>query len=299
VTGRLHVVRARYTADVGLERSMLELRRRAPPPPRAYDKAGEWLRFDLQLVVDGDVRVDNDLVTGELKGELTLTGSLASPGIVGTLAMADGSRARFRGNEFALSQALLAFTDRNKVELAMDVHGESQVREYQIFMHAFGPLADPQLTLTSAPPLSQPDIITLLSLGFTRRDAAAGTGVEGVATAAAAQALFSASGLDEQVKRFLPRSQMVRDLSVRITSEWSQETGQPEPRAEFESFLLRERLRLRYQAPLSAARGQKAQAELRLGRRTALQYQWDNDNPDVATGDHGVDLKFRWEWNDE
>ena len=74
-------------------------------------------------------------------------------------------------------------------------------------MHASGPLSDPQLTLTSTPPLSQPDIITLLSLGFTRRDATAGTGVEGgVATTAAAQALFSASGLDEQVKRFLPRS---------------------------------------------------------------------------------------------
>ena len=35
-----------------------------------------------------------------------------------------------------------------------------------------------------------------------------------------------------------------------------------------------------------------------LGRHTALQYQWDNDNPDVQTGDHGVDLKLRWEWID-
>jgi translocation and assembly module TamB len=300
VTGRLHVVRARYTADVALERSLLELRRRAPAPPRAYDKEGEWLRLDVQVVVDGDARVENDLVSGALRGEVTVTGTLAAPGVVGALAMAEGSRARFRGNEFALSHAVLEFTSRNRLEMAMDVHGQSQVRDYQIFMHAFGPLADPQLTLTSAPPLSQPDIITLLSLGFTRRDAAAGTGaVQGVATAAAAQALFSASGLDEQVRRFLPRSSMVRDLSVRITSEWSEASGQVEPRAEFESFLLRERLRLRYQAPLSGARGQKAQAELRLGGHTAVQYQWDPDNLDVPTGDHGVDLKLRWEWADE
>ncbi len=299
VTGRLHVVRARYTADVGLERSLLELRRRAPAPPRSYDKAGEWLRFDLQLAVDGDARVENDLVSGAVKGELTITGTLAAPGVIGTLSMEEGSRARFRGNEFALSHAVLDLTDRNKVEVALDVHGQSRVRDYQIFMHAFGPLADPQLTLTSSPPLSQPDIITLLSLGFTRRDAAAGTGVQGVATAAAAQALFSASGLDEQVKRFLPRNPMMRDLSVRITSDWSEVTGQIEPRAEFESLLLREKLRLRYQAPLSGGRGQKAQAELKLGSHTAVQYQWDNDNPDVATGDHGVDLKLRWEWTDE
>ncbi len=297
VTGRLHVVRARYTADVGLER--IELKRRAPAAPRSYDKAGEWLRFDLQLVVDGDARIENDLVSGVVKGELTVTGTLAAPGVVGTLSMADGSRARFRGNEFALSHAVLDLTDRNKIEVVLDVHGQSQVRDYQIFMHAFGPLSDPQLTLTSTPPLSQPDIITLLSLGFTRRDAAAGASVQGMATAAAAQALFSASGLDEQVRRFLPRNPMVRDLSVRINSEWSAETGQVEPQAEFESFLLRERLRLRYQKPLSGGRGQKAQAELKLGSHTAVQYQWDPDNPDVATGDHGVDLKLRWEWTDE
>jgi translocation and assembly module TamB len=300
VTGRVHVVRARYTADVALEKELLGGGGKPPPPPRPYDQAGEWLSLDVQLVVDGDVRVENDLVSGDVRGDLVLTGTLAAPGLVGSLAMAEGSRARFRGNEFLLSHAVLDFTDRNRVAVALDVHGESQVRDYRIYMHAFGPMSDPQLTLTSTPALSQPDIITLLSLGFTRRDTGAGGGVQGVAAAAAAQALFSASGLDEQVKRFLPRGKVVQDLSVRITSEWSEVSGQVEPRAEFESWLLRDRLRLRYQAPLSGARGQKAQAELRLGAHTAVQYQWDNDNPDRQTGgDHGVDLKLRWEWTDE
>ena len=299
VSGRLHVLRARYTAEVGLERNMMELRRRPPPPPKPYDRALEWLRFDLQIVVDGDVRVENDLVNGPARGELTLTGTLAAPGLLGSLNVGEGSRVRFRGNEFVLTHAVLDFTDRNKVEVALDVHGQSQVRDYQIYMHAFGRLSDPQVTLTSSPPLSQPDIITLLSLGFTHRDAGVGAGYGGVATAAAAQALFAASGLDEQVRRFVPRGQMVQDLNVRITTEYSEASGHVEPRAEFESLLLRDRLRLRYQAPLSASRGQKAQAELRLGGRASIQYQWDNDNPEVAaTGDHGIDLKLRWEWND-
>jgi len=72
VTGRLHVVRARYTENVELEKNMYDVRRRRPPAPRAYDKAGEWLRFDLQLAVDGDARVENDLVRAGVKGELTL-----------------------------------------------------------------------------------------------------------------------------------------------------------------------------------------------------------------------------------
>ncbi|MFT3914308.1 MAG: translocation/assembly module TamB domain-containing protein [Anaeromyxobacteraceae bacterium] len=296
--GRIHVVRARYTEDVGIEKAVLELRRKPPPPPRPYDKAGEWLRLDVQIAVDGDVRIENDLVRGPVTGDLLLTGTLAAPGLLGSLAMADGSRAVFRGNEFDLSHAVVEFTGRNKVELALDAHGEAQVRDYQVFMHIFGSMEKPQLTLTSSPALSEPDIITLLSLGFTRRDAAAGDGMAGVATAAAAQALVSASGLDEQVRRFLPRNGVLRDFSVRITSAYSEGTGQVEPRAEFESYLMKDRLRLRYQAPLGAARGQRAQAELKLGSHTALQYQWENDNPDVATGDHGLDLKLRWEWTD-
>jgi translocation and assembly module TamB len=297
ITGRLHVLRARYTENVDMERSLVEFRRRSAAP-RAYDKEGERLKMDVQLVVDGDARVENDLVRGTMRGEVTVTGTAAAMGFVGSVAMAEGSRAFFRGNEFDLSHAVIDFTERDRFAMSFDVHGEAQVRDYEVFMHLFGPLADPQLALTSTPALSQPDIVTLLSLGFTTREAAAGTSVQGVATAAAAQALMSASGLDEQVRRFLPRGGAIRDASVRITSAYSEGSGQVEPRAEFESWLWRDRLRLRYQAPLSGARGQRAQAEFRLGRHTALQYQWDNDNPDAPAGDHGVDLKLRWEWND-
>jgi translocation and assembly module TamB len=296
VTGRLHVLRARYAENVDLEKSVLELRRRQVTAARTYDKAAEWLRFDLQLAVDGDARIENDMARGGVRGELTLVGSLAAPGLVGSLTMTEGSRAMFRGNEFTLSAAAVDFTERNRIEMQLDVHGQSRVRDYQVFIHVFGSLTEPKLTLTSSPPLSQPDIITLLSMGYTSRDTPASAGVQGVATAAAAQALISASGLDEQVRRFLPRGEVLQDLSVRVTSAYSEGAGQVEPRAEFESWLVKDRLKLRYQAPLSGARGQKAQAELRLGAHTALQYQWDNDNPDVHAGDHGLDLRLRWEW---
>ena len=296
--GRLHVVRARYTENVDLERSALEFRRQAAVG-KAYDPAGEWLRFDVQLVVDGDARVENDLVRGQVRGEVTLTGTMGAPGLVGTLAMAEGSRATFRGNEFALSHAVVDYTERRAIKMHLDVHGETRVREYQVFMHVLGPYDAPVIQLTSQPSLTQEDLVALLSLGFTTRDAALSGTASGIATAAAAQALYSVSGLDEQVRRFMPRGGPLRDFTVRMTSAYSEGSGLVEPRAEFESKLLDDRLRFRWQAPLSAARGQRAQAELKLGGRASVQYQWENDNPDVATGgDHGLDLKLRWEWTD-
>lgn len=297
LAGKLHVLRASYTEKVDLEKSILEFkRRRATPKP--YDKADEWLRFDVELLVDGDARVDNDLVKGNVKGDVTLTGSLAAMGLIGTLAMTPGSRATLRGNEFNLSQVVVDFVDRHRIFAKFDVHGEAQVRDYQVFLHYYGTLEDPQLQLTSNPALTQQDVLALLSLGITTRDTAATSSAGGIATAAAAQALFSASGLDDQMKRFLPREGPFKDISMRVTSAYSEGSGQVEPRAEIEGKIA-DRLRLRYQAPISGARGQRAQAELKLGAHSSLQYQWDNDNPDVMTGgDHGLDLKFRWEWND-
>jgi translocation and assembly module TamB len=298
VSGLLHVIRARYTKDVEIERSLFELKKKAAPP-KPYDPSAEWLRLDVRIAVDGDARIDNDLVRGGVRGDLTVTGTLASPGLVGTLSMTDGSRAWFRGNEFVLSRAVVTFADRHGLDGQLEVNGDAQVRDYVVHIHLFGSIAAPELNLTSDPALTKPDIITLLSLGFTGREMANGSGVGGAATAAAAQALFSASGLDEQVRRFLPRDGPVSDLALRITSGWSEATSQIEPRAEVESWLLRDRLRLRIQSPLSGTRGQKIQAEMRLGGNAALQYQWDNENPDApAGGDHGLDLKLRWEWND-
>ncbi|WP_235969405.1 translocation/assembly module TamB domain-containing protein [Anaeromyxobacter diazotrophicus] len=298
LSGKLHVLRARYTEPVELERRLVEVQRRRPPP-RPVDRAGAWLRLDLAMAVDGDARVENDLVRGLVRGELTVTGTAAAPGVVGTLTMEEGSRATFRGNEFILTHAVVDFTDRSRLRMSFDAHGEAQVRDYQVFMHLTGPYEDPTVQLTSQPALSQQDLVTLLSLGYTARDTAAAGGVSGVATAAAAQALMSASGLDDQVKRFMPRGGPLRDFAVRITSAYSEGSGQVEPRAEFESKVVDDRFRLRYQAPLGGARGQRAQAEMRLSSHTSIQYQWDNDTPGVsAAGDHGLDLKLRWEWND-
>jgi translocation and assembly module TamB len=299
VSGKLHVVQALYTDPVDLERRLVEVTRRRRDA-RPFDRSGEGVALDLALVVDGDARIENDMARGRLRGDLTLTGTLASPGLIGTLTMVPGARATFRGNEFVLRHAVIDFTDRRRIQMNLDVHGDAPLRDYQVFAHLYGPYEDPKLSLTTQPALSQQDIVTLLSLGYTTRDAASAGAVTGVATAAAAQALFTASGLDDRVRRFVPRSRLLRDFNVRITSAYSEGAGQVMPRAEFESRVLDDRFRLRYQAPLAGARGQRAQAEMRLGEHTSIQYQWDNDAAEVSSaGDHGFDLKLRWDWVDE
>jgi translocation and assembly module TamB len=299
LAGTLRVVSARYTEPFDLEKRILQIGAGRRAEPRPYDPTQEWLSFDLRLLVDGDARIDNDLVRGQARGELTLTGTLAAMGMTGSLAFLPGGRAFYRGTEFVLSRAVVDFTDRTRIRMVLDVSGEAAVREYHLFLHLYGDLDDPKLQLSSTPNLSQQDIITLLSLGYTSRDTSVGGGLGTVATAAAAQALFTVSGLDQQLRRFVPQTGVFQDFSVRLTSAYSKTSMTVEPRWEFETKALDSRLRIRYQAPLTnTTRGQKAQVEYRLGERASVQFQWDNDNTDVSGGDLGADFKLRWEWND-
>ena len=299
LAGTLRVVAARYTEPFDLDRRILQVGAAPSAPPRPYDPAGEWLKFDIRLLVDGDARIDNDLVRGQARGELLLTGSLAAIGMTGNLAFLPGARGFYRGNEFALSRAVMDFTERNRLRMVLDVTGEAALKEYRVFLHLFGDLDDLRLQLTSTPMLSQQDIITLLSLGYTSRDATVGSNLGVAAGTAAAQALFAVSGLEQQLRRFAPQTGVFQDFNVRLTSAYSKTSLTVEPRWEFETKALEGKLRVRYQAPLSnQSRGQKAQVEYRLGDRASVQAQWDNDNTDVSGGDLGADFKLRWEWND-
>jgi len=304
LAGTLHVVKAEYKERVDLERRILQLGGGARAAAvRPYDPSAGWLRFDIRFLVDGDARIDNDLVRGQARGELLLTGSLAAYGMTGSLSMLPGGRAFYRGNEFTLSRAVLDFNDRTRVHATMDVTGESVARsqniDYRVFLHVSGDLDDPQLQLSSTPALSQQDIITLLSLGYTSRDTSPQSSLGGAATGFAAQALFAVSGIEQQLRRFMPQSGVFQDVSVRLTSAYSKVSLTVEPRWEFETKALDSRLRIRYQAPISNQnRGQKAQVEYQLSDRASVQAQWDNDNIDVSGGDLGADFKLRWEWND-
>ena len=75
LAGTLRVMAARYTEPFDLDKRILQVGSAPSAPPRAYDPAAEWLKFDIRFLVDGDARIDNDLVRGQARGELLLTGT--------------------------------------------------------------------------------------------------------------------------------------------------------------------------------------------------------------------------------
>lgn len=304
--GRLTVDRLRYAKDLELEKAILDFRRRVLTPPPADDL--ERIHFDLDLLGGRDMRVDNNLVRarlqfvgspGEQSGRLKLVGSNVRLGLLGSVEVVDGT-AFFRGNEYRITHGMVDFSDRDRIDPTFDLTAETEVRDYRVAARAYGKLGEGtatgyQLDLRSEPMLAQADIVTLLTFGITSWDLDRG-GNAALGAGVAAEALLAVSGLDEHVRRWLPENPLFMDPDLSVTSQYSELTGQMEPMAVFETRVLTERLKLKAAAPFSTAKGRRASMEVRVSDRLSTQLVWQNEVVGYSSGDLGLDLKLRWEW---
>ncbi len=291
LSGGIDIVKLRYDQPLVLESLLTNIQTaRARVIGEDEGPRREWLAFDVAVNANGDVRIDNNLARARLRGDLRLTGTNLHPGLLGSIESMEGSQIFFRGNQFAVSQAILEFKDRRDIDPVFDLHAQTQVREYLVNMHTFGRIRDPQVILSADPDLVEADILSLLTLGVTSRDQSNAMGNASLL----GEAMFNASGLDRQIERFLPRNPLLRDLSFHVSSTYNEASGFVEPTAQLESRFLTEKLQLQMSQPVVTRRGTRAQAEYRFHDRLSGQLQWDNDAAN-DTLNLGVDLKLKWE----
>jgi translocation and assembly module TamB len=292
LAGDLDLLRLRYSQDIDLESWLRDLRKKRAESS-GFEKKEEMLRYDLLIHVPGDARIDNNLVKVGLKGDLKVVGNNLAMGVLGTLTAEEGGRAFFRDNEISLTRASIDFTEHDRIAAAIDVHGETTVRDYKVYIHAYGPAEDPEVELTSEPELAHTDLVTLLTLGVTSKDS--GMNTAGTGAGLVGETLFNIAGLDKQVKRFIPSNRIIRDFSFHISTQYSDVSGMVEPTVEIESKFLTDALKLRLSQPVISGRGRRAQAEYRFSDHMSAQTQWDNESSESPVGDLGLDLKLRWE----
>jgi translocation and assembly module TamB len=285
LSGGLDVVKFRYTQPMALD-SLVANAREKPVPNDA--RPNEWLRLDVDLRTAGDVRIENNLARARLAGRLKLSGTNVKPVLIGEVETQEGAQAFFRGNTFNVQRGQLQF---NGLWPTFDLSAQSQVREYLVSVKAFGRFEDPKVSLSSEPPLPDTDILSLLTLGVTSRERLTGTSAAGLG----AEALLSASGLDQQVQRFLTNNVGLKDQKVNLTTSFNEVTGTAEPAVTWESKVLSDNLKVGVTQPVTG-RGTRAQAEYRFNQRVSARAQWDNQNQNTTVGNPGVELRFRFEW---
>lgn len=285
LSGGLDVVKFRYVQPLALEQ--LVANARVKPVPND-SKPDEWLRLDVDLRTAGDVRIENNLARARLAGRLKLSGTNVKPVLIGVVETQEGAQAFFRGNTYNVQRGQLQF---NGLWPTFDLSAQSQMREYLVTVKAFGRFEDPKVSLSSEPPLPDADLLSLITLGVTSRERLTGTSGAGLA----AEALLSASGLDQQVQRFLSQNVGLKDQQVKLTTSFNETTGTAEPAVTWESKVINENFKVGVTQPVTG-KGTKAQAEYRFNQRVSARAQWDNQNQNSTVGNPGVELRFRFEW---
>jgi hypothetical protein len=122
------------------------------------------LRLNLEIHSDNGLYIENELAKLRGSVRLTLRGTPAYPSLTGRVEASEGT-IFFHGNRFNITQAAANFVDRNRISPVLEIRAEADVKTYRLILDAFGDLDHLSVNVTSDPPMSTVDILSLLTTG--------------------------------------------------------------------------------------------------------------------------------------
>ncbi len=282
--------------------------------PRPLRFSNNLVEMDLEITSPGVV----------------LSGTNQRYGARGLLRILPDSKIQLRSNEFLVREGYVRFDDPLKIAPKVDLRAQTEYRRYassaeqpaaagatpadansasgasspvsaaastsaagiwRITLQARGDAEDIKVALSSDPPLSQEDIVLLLTLGITRAELDRG------ATAAFGQglgleALSALTGADKAVKTVVP---LIDDF--RFGTGYSSKTASPEPTVTVGKRIT-DSVRASVTTGLSEDREVRSNIEWRLNRNVSVQGSYDNltDVSSSPVGNLGIDLRWRLEF---
>ena len=133
-------------------------------PARAEKGFFDDLSLNLRLRAGGNAWMENSLGRVSGKFDLTVTGSVRSPVVLGEIEAVDGE-INFQDRKFRVIRGRLSFFNPAAVEPFLDFRGETYVKDYRVTFALNGLVDSLRPEFTSSPPLPPEDVLALLALG--------------------------------------------------------------------------------------------------------------------------------------
>ncbi|HSP42319.1 MAG TPA: translocation/assembly module TamB domain-containing protein [Luteolibacter sp.] len=146
----------------------------AKPPgidPPANPAAGlpaplrDW-PIDVRVTTGNPFLIRGNLARGEITADLRLRGTMGNPLPDGQIRISDLT-AELPFSSLEVNRGALRFTPETGFDPILDIRATSNPRPYSVNGYVYGRASDPQLVLTSSPPLPENEIMTLLATGTT------------------------------------------------------------------------------------------------------------------------------------
>jgi hypothetical protein len=265
-------------------------------PARSVHASNTPIRLDIKVKSDEPIRVDTDLLSGDLDANVQIVGNHLNLGLVGSLELKSGG-VNFRNQSYQLLKARVDFDDTYKIVPRLDVLANGRIDNYAIQIRLQGTPDRPQFHLTSDPYLPESQLLVLMSLGYAAQD------IKAFATTARTTGLEALSlylGLGNNVVRFLNRresSDFLKLEELSLSSLFSKSMGVSLPAVRV-GMNVWSGVKLRLHSTLvdneNGKREQRVEFEQNLGSQMKWRLGWDSDGLSNY-GDAGFDLWYRWE----
>lgn len=125
----------------------------------------EWTADIVVKTVD-PILIRGNLGRGQVDVALRVSGKLGDPKPSGKVRISD-LEARLPFSSLRVKEGFLTFSPQTGFDPTLEIRGTAEPRPYRVQVYAYGRMSDPQLVLTSEPPLPEHEIMTLLATGTT------------------------------------------------------------------------------------------------------------------------------------
>lgn len=313
LTGEIDITSLDYTRPINLAGDLGSLGSAKRTDIETYDPTQDSVTLDLRVRARSPLRIKNNLVQTQIQVDnaLIVSGTNQRFGLRGEMHAVMGGHLQlpFGTSVFDIQQGVIRFDDPTRIAAHVDLLATTEYRRtssqsssgssssttgttWRITLHASGDTDNLKIDLTSEPPLSQEDIVLLLTIGITRAEAdqiQAGT----LGMSVALEALSAISGASNVVKSAIP---VIDDF--KFGSAYSPLSGRSEPTVTVGKRITKD-VSANVSTSLSEDRELRANVMWRLGQNFSVQGTYDNVNNDVtssAVGNLGVDLRWRVEF---
>jgi outer membrane protein assembly complex protein YaeT len=131
------------------------------------DELLDHVRMDLSLRTETPLLVQNNIAKVEGTANLRLVGAFAEPSMVGRITLNDGGEIILNQRTYYINRGFITLANEARIEPLLDIQAQTKVGDYDVTLRITGPPGRFSTTLTSEPPLSEPDIFSLLLTGKT------------------------------------------------------------------------------------------------------------------------------------
>jgi translocation and assembly module TamB len=137
-----------------------------PPNPNSPSNR---VRLDVHITSAPSLNFQNSFARLAGNVDLAIRGTLAQPTVLGRVTITEGT-ATFNGEKFELQHGEIYFSNPVRIQPVVDVTATTNVEDYTITISLQGTTTKMTPTFRSEPPLSEPDIFSLLAMGRTQEE---------------------------------------------------------------------------------------------------------------------------------